>query len=109
MLMDSSTAVDLHAAGPLITHIRRALAAARPAAGPDAAASLFNAAPAEDCARLADLWAAAGPAAARFRDRLPPDDQVVLDMVVATYPPDSAAASEYDIDLDTLLADAAGE
>lgn len=70
---------------PLVAAVRAALADWPAETGTDAASRFLAAAPVEECVRLAELWAAAGPAGPRGRARLPLEDQFVLDMVTATY------------------------
>ncbi len=72
-------------AEPLVAAVRAALADWPAETGTDAASRFLAAAPVEECVRLAELWAAAGPAGPRGRARLSLEDQVVLDMVTATY------------------------
>ncbi len=72
-------------ARPLVAAVHAALADWSAETGTDAAGRFLAAAPVDECVRLAELWAAAGPSGPRGRERLPLDDQVILDMVTATY------------------------
>lgn len=87
-------------ARPLIAEVHAAALVADD--GPDAAASFLSAAPAAACQRLADLWDAAGPDRDDARDSLTFEEEIVLDMVVGTYPP-ARPDSHPELDLDDLL------
>ena len=78
---------------PLVAEVRDAVLASD---GPASAQALLAAAPPLACQRLADLWADAGPLTEGVRARLSPEDRLILDIVVSTFPPARAGFGEFD-------------
>jgi hypothetical protein len=109
-LTDERLLVDLEKqVRPLVAAARTALGELT-APGREAAARFLDAAPAEECVRLAGIWAGAnaiGLNTAKVKARFSPEDQMLIEIVVSLYAPPPPSSMELPT-LGSLLEDLGG-